>query len=203
MSGSMKRAEFRGTALPLPGNDIDTDRIIPARFLKSIVFDGLGDHVFADDRAALDRQGKQHPFDAPAFKGASILLVGDNFGCGSSREHAPQAIHRFGIQAIVGESFAEIFFGNCISVGMPCAAASASDLAELMRRVSADPKLMLHLDLVNQRLRAGDLEIAVRVPEGARRAFVEGSWDSTAELLQGADQVAEVAARLPYVNDWE
>ncbi|MCA9626638.1 MAG: 3-isopropylmalate dehydratase small subunit [Myxococcales bacterium] len=198
----MKRAAFRGTALPLPGNDIDTDRIIPARFLKSIVFDGLGEHVFADDRAALERRGKQHPFDDPAYAGATLLLVGDNFGCGSSREHAPQAIHRFGIDAIVGESFAEIFFGNCISVGMPCVTASPADLAEVMRRVSADPKLPLHLDLVSQRLEAGDLEVSVQIPEGPRTAFIEGSWDSTAELLEASDQVAEVAARLPYVNHW-
>ena len=203
MSGSMKRAEFRGTALPLPGNDIDTDRIIPARYLKSIVFDGLGEHVFADDRAALERQGKRHPFDEAAYKGATILLVGDNFGCGSSREHAPQAIHRFGIQAIVGESFAEIFFGNCISVGMPCATATPADLAEVMRRVSADPRLMLHLDLEKLRLRVGDLEVTIQVPEGPRQAFINGTWDSTAELLQGAAQVAEVAARLPYVNEWQ
>ncbi len=202
MIQSMKRGTFRGTALALHGNDIDTDRIIPARYLKSIVFEGLGQHVFADDRAALDRQGKLHPFDDPAHRGATILLVGDNFGCGSSREHAPQAIHRFGIEAIVGESFAEIFFGNCISVGMPCATASPADIAEVMRRVDADPKLMLHLDIASQKLKAGDFEIAVQVPDGPRQAFVEGTWDSTAELLKGAEQAAEVAARLPYVNDW-
>lgn len=204
-TASAQRAEFQGTAIALRGNDIDTDRIIPARFLKSIVFEGLAEHVFADDRVALADAGKLHPFDDPAKRGASILLVGDNFGCGSSREHAPQAIHRWGIQAIVGESFAEIFFGNCISVGMPCVTLPPPQLADLMSRVDQDPSLQIKLDLRQRRLQVGvgagqPRAITVSIPEGPRVAFVEGRWDSTAELLDGRDAAAQVAGRLPYLN---
>lgn len=202
---SAQRATFRGAGIALHGNDIDTDRIIPARFLKSIVFEGLGEHVFADDRAELRDAGKLHPFDDPKKRGASILLVGDNFGCGSSREHAPQAIHRWGIQAIIGESFAEIFFGNCISVGMPCVTLAAPLLAELMNQVDQDPTLQVELDLRQLQLRVGvegqaPQSTQISIPEGPRVAFIEGRWDSTAELLQGKEAAAQVAARLPYLN---
>lgn len=201
---SATRTTISGPALPLRGNDIDTDRIIPARFLRCVVFEGLGEHVFEDDRRQEQTGRSVHPFDDPRFAAARILLVGRNFGCGSSREHAPQAIMRWGggIQAIVGESFAEIFFGNCVALGIPCVTASADAIAMLMERAEREPTAVFTLDLVTGQVRVADLVVPVAMPEGARQQLIEGRWDTTAELLDGAAAIPPVAAKLPYFSGW-
>jgi 3-isopropylmalate/(R)-2-methylmalate dehydratase small subunit len=193
-----------GPALAVRGHDIDTDRIIPARFLKCVVFDGLGGHAFEDDRRQERGHPGPHPFDDPRHEGARILLVNRNFGCGSSREHAPQAIMRWGrgIQALVGESFAEIFFGNCVANGIPCVTVDEAAIATLMRRSEEDPALPFTVDLVARRVVAGDLAFPIAVSEGARQQLVEGRWDTTGELLEGVGAVARTAAALPYFRGW-
>lgn len=185
-----------GTGCVLRGDDIDTDRIIPARFLRCVTFDGLGEHSFEDDR----KQAKgNHALDDERFAGASILVCGRNFGCGSSREHAPQALMRFGFQAFVGESFAEIFFGNCVALGLPAVTLPRPELDRLMDAVELDPSQELVLDLAAGTLtsRAGTQKIGM--PDGARRTLLEGTWDATAVLLEARDAVQATAARLPYV----
>ena len=191
-----------GRALPLRGNDIDTDRIIPARFLKTITFEGLDAHVFEDDRLQLSGRGVTHPFDDARFRGARVLLAQANFGCGSSREHAPQAIARWGIRAIVAESYAEIFFGNSVMMGMPCVTASHADVERLIALAESQPDLEFSLDLTTCRITAGDLTIPVSLPEGARTALTSGNWDATGLLVDRYDEVERVAARLPYVSGW-
>lgn len=185
-----------GPGIPLRGNDIDTDRIIPARFLKCVTFDGLGEQVFADDRAALDGD---HPFDQPQYVGASLLVVNRNFGCGSSREHAPQAIARWGIRAIVGESFAEIFFGNCVAIGVPCVTADSEVVAQVQDYAEANPTAPLTLDLAAQTLTVGGKSLAVSLPEGVRQAFLAGTWDACGQLVANGEAIRATAARLPYV----
>jgi len=204
MSADSRRTVITGPGMPLRGHDIDTDRIIPARFLKCVVFDGLGAHAFEDDRKQEQTGTSLHPFDDPRFAHARILVVNRNFGCGSSREHAPQAIMRWGdgIQAIVGESFAEIFFGNCVALGIPCLTTGERAVAELMEQIERDPALPVTLDLVAGRITAGDLVFPVALPDGARQQLVEGRWDTIAELLEAKDAVAAVAARLPYFAGW-
>ena len=190
---------IRGTALPLRGDDVDTDRIIPARYLKAVTFEGLGEHAFEDDRIAL---GGAHPFDAPRFAGATVLLVNRNFGCGSSREHAPQAIVRSGIRAIIGESFSEIFFGNAVMLGLPAITAASEDVAALQQAVEQDPATVVHLDLAAMRASAGTLDIPVRLPETARDALMTGRWDGLGLLLENFDEVRRQAATLPYLRDF-
>lgn len=185
-----------GTGIPLTGNDIDTDRIIPARFLKCVTFDGLGEQVFADDRSALSGA---HPFDQDQYQDASILVVNRNFGCGSSREHAPQAIARWGIRGIVGESFAEIFFGNCVAIGIPCVTATAEAVAQVQQALAADPSLTVTLDLESLRVNYGDQSVAVTMPEGVRQAFLAGTWDACGQLVANADQIAATARQLAYM----
>lgn len=193
--------QISGTALPLRGDDIDTDRIIPARFLKSVSFEGLEQHLFEDDRREADTQGKaKHPLSNPAYAHASIMLVNANFGCGSSREHAPQAIRRLGILAVLGQSFSEIFFGNSVALGMPCPTAARETLHALMQIVEADPTTPLSIDLEKLRVSAGGREYEISLPAGAREAFLVGSWDATGLLLENFDQVKAVAGRLPYVT---
>ncbi len=194
------RAVTVGRAIPLPGNDIDTDRIIPARYLKSITFDGLGEAAFIDERAAERAAGRTHPLDDERWTGGSILLVGRNFGCGSSREHAPQALQRFGIRALVGESFAEIFSGNCTVLGIPAVRAAAADIERLQALVEQDPSTEVTVDLEAQTVTAGSLQCPATLPEGARHALVRGTWDSTTLLLAGRDQIAATAGNLPYLN---
>ena len=194
------RAVTTGRAIPLPGNDIDTDRIIPARYLKSITFDGLGEAAFIDERAAERDAGRTHRFDDERFAGGSILLVGRNFGCGSSREHAPQALQRFGIRALVGESFAEIFSGNCTVLGLPAVRAAAADIERLQALVEQDPSTEVTVDLEAQTVTAGALQCPATLPEGARHALVRGTWDSTTLLLAGRDRIAATADNLPYLN---
>jgi 3-isopropylmalate/(R)-2-methylmalate dehydratase small subunit len=189
-----------GRALPLRGDNTDTDRIIPARFLRSITFEGLENHLFEDDRQQLQAAGQSHPIDEAKYAGASILLVNVNFGCGSSREHAPQAIRRSGIRAIVGESFSEIFFGNSVALGMPCVTADASALAELMSLVERDPSVELTVDLDRMQVSAGDATHPIALPSAARASFLEGTWDATGLLLDRFEDVEAIAARLPYVG---
>ena len=194
---------IEGTALPMRGDDIDTDRIMPARFLKSVTFEGLEQHLFVDERAASASPGKPagvHPFDNPGYRGAAVLIVNKNFGCGSSREHAPQGLYRAGIRAVVGESFSEIFFGNSVMIGMPCLTASSDDVRELMDRVEQDPGVRLRVDIAAGRCDLDGFTCAVAMPHHVRDAFVTGAWDTTGLLLERYDEVNAVAARLPYVN---
>lgn len=180
-----------GRGLPLRGNDIDTDRIIPARFLRCVTFEGLGAHVFADDRA----QG-EHPFNQPQYQGAKILVVNANFGCGSSREHAPQALYRWGIRAIIGESFAEIFAGNCLALGLPVVTTSAAVVAQLQDRLTANPTAELTLDIAQLTLSAADQTWPVRMETGVQQSLCQGTWDACAQLLANREAILATAARL-------
>ena len=192
-----------GTALPMRGDDIDTDRIMPARFLRAVTFEGLEQHLFEDERAgsaAASRAGSQHPFDNPRYRGASILLVNRNFGCGSSREHAPQGLYRLGIRAVVGESFSEIFFGNAFIIGMACVTASPADVRRLMDRVEQQPDATLRVDLEAGTCDVEGFRCAVAIPAHARDALVTGAWDTTGLLLDRYGEVDAVAAKLPYIS---
>jgi 3-isopropylmalate/(R)-2-methylmalate dehydratase small subunit len=185
-----------GRGIPLVGNDIDTDRIIPARFLRCVTFDGLGAEVFADDRA----QNDQHPFDQPKYQGAELLVVNRNFGCGSSREHAPQAIAKWGIKALIGESFAEIFFGNCVAMGIPCVTAAPADVQQLQDWLAANPQSPITLDLQTLQVQFGEASIPVNMGEGSRNMFLGGTWDACGQLVAQAEQIRQTAAQLPYVS---
>lgn len=195
-----KITQVKGRAVQVPGDDIDTDRIIPARFMKCVTFDGLGEYLFYDVRHQADGSLKEHPLNDAKYAGATILISGANFGCGSSREHAPQAIYRHGIRGIIAESFAEIFFGNCTTLGIPCFVLARGDRKALGEKVAANPGLEVVLDVENQQVRAGDLVIKATVRETARKALVNGQWDPIAELLEGAPRVEQVAANLAYVS---
>ncbi len=191
--------EVVGRALVLRGDDIDTDRIIPARFLKCVTFDGLGQQVFADDRSEL--QGG-HPFDRPEHQGARLLLVNRNFGCGSSREHAPQALMRWGIRAVVGESFAEIFYGNCLALGIPCLTAPHALMLAIQAAAAADPAAAFVLEVATASLRASQTGARweLELPAGPRQMLSTGQWDGTSQLLANGAALAATAARLPYMT---
>jgi 3-isopropylmalate/(R)-2-methylmalate dehydratase small subunit len=192
----------QGRGLVVRGDEIDTDRIIPARFLKTITFDGLEHHLFEDDRKQLKERGQLHAVDRPEFQGAAIMFVGSNFGCGSSREHAPQAIARWGIKAIVGVSFAEIFAGNSTMIGLPLATASPDDIERLMAAVEADPSVTCRLDLGSRTATAGTTTVPVSMSDSVRAALMSGDWDATSLLVSDYQQVEKVAASLPYVSGW-
>ena len=192
------RRQVSGRGIPLPGNDIDTDRVIPARFLKAVTFEDMGEHAFEDAR----KQNPEHPFNSPAYKGASVMVVGQNFGCGSSREHAPQALMRWGIRAIVGGSFAEIFFGNCVMLGIPCLVASPADIDWLQKAISRAPKEPVSVDVEKQEVRFGDRVIKATIPDGPRNQLVSGTWDSTAVLMEAGAAIEATAQRLPYVKGY-
>jgi 3-isopropylmalate/(R)-2-methylmalate dehydratase small subunit len=196
------RRHLVGTAIVVHGDDIDTDRIMPARFLKATSFAGLENHVFADERRAFQNRGEVHPFDDPQHRCARILLVGKNFGCGSSREHAPQGLCRWGIEAVVGESFGEIFAGNCVSVGVPCLRVTADEAERLRDAAEAGGSRLFTIDLEEKTIRSGNLVVPVELPEGARLQFIEGTWDATAVLLGAGAAIEHVASRLPYLTDW-
>jgi len=191
-----------GRAIPMRGNDIDTDRIIPARYLKAVTFDGLGQAAFFDERFDAHGSSKGHIMDDPRFlaKGSRVAIVNKNFGCGSSREHAPQSLLRWGIKALVGESFADIFFGNCVALGMPCVTASEADIAALIQAVEADPAHDLTVDLEALTAAYRNTTYAIQLPPGVRNQFLQGTWDGTRVLLDSAERIAQTAARLPYVR---
>jgi 3-isopropylmalate/(R)-2-methylmalate dehydratase small subunit len=200
VSAAIERVERReGRAVVVRGDDIDTDRIIPARYMVTVTFQGLERHVFADARFTTDGTPKSHPMNERRFAGASILVVNRNFGCGSSREHAPQALARWGIRALAGESFAEIFFGNCVAMGIPAVTASREQIAALMDSVELDPAQEVAIDLQAMTLSSRAGTIPVRMPEGARQQLLSGAWDATRTLLQATDQIRRTAQQLPYV----
>ena len=186
-----------GRGIPLVGNDIDTDRIIPARFLRCVTFDGLGEQVFADDRA---HAKEKHPFDQPQYQGANILVVNGNFGCGSSREHAPQALAKWGIQAIVGESFAEIFFGNCVAIGIPCVTAPADIIQQLQAILKENPQAQISVNLEAMQVHCGDFQASVFMGEGIQQMLTTGTWDSCGQLIAQVDQIQATATKLPYIH---
>ena len=194
-----KITQVTGRGISVPGDDIDTDRIIPARFMKCITFDGLGEFAFFDARAAAKTEGGIHPLDRPEFSGSSILLSGSNFGCGSSREHAPQALYRYGFRAIIAESFAEIFFGNSITLGMPCVAMSPADIQAAAGIIAADPAALLTIDLLENKLTVADMDFPLVLPDHAQVALVSGKWDAIADLLEALPEVKACAATLPYM----
>jgi 3-isopropylmalate/(R)-2-methylmalate dehydratase small subunit len=189
-----------GRGIPVRGNDIDTDRIIPARFLRCVTFDGLGQHAFEDDRKQLTAQGKMHSFDDKRFTGASILVVNSNFGCGSSREHAPQAIAKWGIKAIVGVSFSEIFFGNCVAMGLPALRVSVADSEAIQTAIEQNPSAPVTVDVDKLTVQVGTQTWKATMGDGHRKQFLTGQWDATSELIAGIEQVKQTAKRLPYVQ---
>ena len=186
-----------GSACVVRGDDIDTDRIIPARFMKVVTFDDMGRHAFEDARKAA--KGK-HPLDDERFSDAAILVCGQNFGCGSSREHAPQALMRFGFRAFVGGSFAEIFAGNCTALGLPCVTLGVADLAKLMDAVELDPTQTVAVDLQARTVTSRVGEMSAGIPDGVRQQLLEGTWDATRVLLEAGDAIEATAAALPYMD---
>ncbi len=188
--------QVSGRAVPVPGDDVDTDRIIPARFMKCVTFDGLGEYAFFDVRFDGDGNKKKHPLNEERFDGASIMLVGSNFGCGSSREHAPQSLHKFGVRAIIGLSYAEIFFGNSTTLGIPCVSVSEADRDALVKIVDADPTTEITVDLEGKKVTAGDQQFDLTMAESAREALLNAEWDALALLLKDQQDIEAVAGKL-------
>lgn len=186
-----------GKAVPVAGADMDTDRIIPARFLKCVTFDELAGTMFYDERFNADGSSKGHPIDNPAHAGAAIILGGENFGCGSSREHAPQAIKRSGIQAIIAETFAEIFFGNSTGIGLPCVCATHADIAAATALTEAEPETVWTLDLTAMTLSCAKASYPLTMPAEPREALMQGRWDAVVELMNAPEAVEKLAAALP------
>lgn len=196
----IKKVEGRG--VPVLGNDIDTDRIIPARFLRCVTFEGLGEQVFRDERYDEGGTQKVHAFNESKFSGASVLIVNRNFGCGSSREHAPQALMRFGIKAIVGESFGEIFAGNCISIGIPVFTTDEQTIGEIQERVDNEPEMILSLDVERETLKVGERQVPLSMNSSVKTALLEGTWNTLDELLLNSNEIEAVYDRLPYVSQF-
>ena len=194
-----KITQIIGRGVHVPGNDIDTDRIIPARFMKCVTFDGLGEFLFFDMRKNADGTDKPHPLNDPRYKGATVLLSGANFGCGSSREHAPQAIQKYGFKAVIAENFAEIFFGNCTTLGMPCATASREDIAAIAAVVANNPAVEIVVDVAKQQIRFDGKSVKAGFRADARDALVNGRWDAIGELLDGMADMKSTAQKLPYL----
>ena len=202
MSGIVGITNVEGTAVTIRGNDIDTDRIIPARYLKEVSFARMGEYPFFDERFDASGNLKPHPLNDPKYKGASLLFVNKNFGCGSSREHAPQALYRWGIHAVIGESFAAIFAGNCTMMGVPTVTVSPGEIENLMQAVENDPRTAFSLDIQAKTISFGEHKIAVELPETYQRALISGSWDSTALLRANLSEVKKTATKLPYMNNF-
>jgi len=182
--------------LPLRGNDIDTDRIIPARFLKCVTFDGLGEHAFEDDIEGVSKQGGTHPFRDSKYKGAGILVSNRNFGCGSSREHAPQALMRFGIKAIIAESYSEIFFGNCVSIGIPCFVANHETAEEILEVIEKNPAAEFSVSVKELNAKFGEKSYELKLADGPRGQFLDGSWHARSVLLLNRDKIEALANSL-------
>jgi 3-isopropylmalate/(R)-2-methylmalate dehydratase small subunit len=190
--------QVTGSGIPLLLDDIDTDRIIPARFLRCVTFEGLGENAFEDDR----KQDKNHPFDNSKYSSASVLVAGRNFGCGSSREHAPQSLMRWGIKTIIAESFAEIFFGNCTSLGIPAVCTSRENLEKLAQFVEENPDAEICVNLNDLKITAGDISVPCEIPESACKALTTGQWDFMAQLLEANDEIDATAKELPYMTNF-
>lgn len=192
----------KGSGVPLRGNDIDTDRIIPSRFLKCVTFEGLGEHAFADDIKGLADQGKVHVFREAKYRAGKVLVSNSNFGCGSSREHAPQALRRWGIEAIIAESYSEIFFGNCVAIGVPCFRVDHDTAEKILSWIEANPAGELVCSTEQRSLTLGGETIELDLADGPRGQFLNGSWHARSELLSNMEKIRSVAATLPYVNDY-
>lgn len=202
MSGPADTVErVSGSGVPVRGNDIDTDQIIPARFLKVVTFDGLGEFAFFDQRFDDEDNPKDHPFNEERYRGASVLAVNANFGCGSSREHAPQALQRWGIDAIVGESFAEIFAGNCLALGIPTVTADHETVTDIQEWIADHPDEELVVDVADETVTYGDTTVDVTVDDAQRKALVDGIWDTTALMKSNEETVKKTAAALPYTDE--
>ena len=197
---NMIRASVSGRCIPVRGNDIDTDRIIPARYMKVVSFDGLGEFAFYDERFNSDGSSKLHSFNQDEYKGFSILLVNKNFGCGSSREHAPQSLFRAGIRAVVGESFAEIFEGNCRSMGIPAVTVSSEVIESLMSEVELHPDMEMKVDIMSAEISFNDKDYELSIPDTTRSSLLEGTWDSTASLLDSKEDIIAKVSELPYLQ---
>ena len=194
-----KIIQITGRGIPLPGDDIDTDRITPARFLKAITFDGIEKALFCDER----ENTPDHPIDNLEYKGGKIMFVGKNFGSGSSREHAPQALKRFGIDALVGVSFAEIFAGNCFAIGVPVVTVDPQSLQTLISQTQKNPKILYELNIDKKELFYGELSISIEIQENQRSAFLNGSWNMLQNLIGNLSKTREIARKLPYCNDFK
>jgi 3-isopropylmalate/(R)-2-methylmalate dehydratase small subunit len=197
-----KITQVTGRGVYVPGDDIDTDRIIPARFMKCVTFDGLGEFAFADAKAAEKAAGRLHPLEDTRFNGATILISGSNFGCGSSREHAPQALYRHGFRAIIAESFAEIFFGNSTTLGIPCVKMSKEDISSLGALIEKTPSSLITLDLTEEKVTVDDVDFRAQfsIPGHAREPLMSGRWDSIADLVDGLEEVKARVAAIPYLT---
>ncbi len=193
-----KKIIISGRSVPLRGNDIDTDRIIPARYLRCVTFDGLGEHAFEDDR----EQDNNHPFNQSRYTGASILIAEKNFGCGSSREHAPQSLNKWGINGIIGESFAEIFFANCQAMGIPCLTVSHEDCQQLLNASEANPDAEVTMNISDKSVMVENLNISASLNDGSQQAFLKGTWNATAVLLQAENKINNTASSLPYLDNF-
>jgi 3-isopropylmalate/(R)-2-methylmalate dehydratase small subunit len=199
MDKTSLRESIQARALPVRGDDIDTDRIIPARYLRCVSFDGLGEYAFYDERFDGDQE-KEHPFNDSRYSAAEILVVNKNFGCGSSREHAPQSLMRRGFRAFVGESFSEIFTGNCTALGLPVVTVPKATVERLMEQIEVQPALELSIDLLKCEIRVSSESYALTIAESSRNALIKGLWDSTEVLLSNRDKIAACASSLPYVD---
>ena len=197
-----KIEEVLGRGVPLRGDDIDTDRIIPARFLKCVTFEGLGEHAFEDDIADMKSRGETHPFRDDRDKGATVLVSNKNFGCGSSREHAPQSLKRWGVRCVIAESFSEIFHGNCVALGIPCFTADHDTVEKIRDFVEKNPEKQLFVSVADRLVKLGDYQPVFRlqIKDGARGQFLDGSWNAQAQLMAGAEKVARLASELPYLQ---
>jgi len=200
MSTVTKIVQVTGTVIPVRGNDIDTDRILPARYLKEVTFSRMGEYPFYDERFDQEGKARHHPFNDARYKGASLLFVNKNFGCGSSREHAPQALFRYGIHALVGESFAAIFAGNCVMMGIPTVTVSFNEMEELMKSAESSPKTVYTVDLETGALSCDGKQIRFDLPASSWNALVTGAWDSMSMLRANLGKVKETSSRLPYMT---
>ena len=199
---NLKIKSVIGRGIPIHGNDIDTDQIFPAKFMRCTTFDTIAQYLFYDARFNGDGSKKEHPLNEEKYKEGKIFIVNRNFGCGSSREHAPQAIYRYGIRAIIGESFAEIFRDNCTSIGMPAVTATKEEIEKLMDCTQKNPDCEIKIDLESKKVSCAQLKIELQLPEHFRKALVDGTWDSTAGLLSAVNQIQETAKKLPYMKDY-